>query len=686
MLFFAATIFLSAYLLFLVQPLIARVILPWFGGSAAVWTTCLMFFQTTLLAGYAYAHGSVRLLKTKGQATLHLALLAASVLVLPILPGQRWKPEGASDPQWHIVALLAATIGIPYVLLSTTGPLLQAWFARRFPGTSPYRLYALSNAGSLLALLSYPLVIEPLMRLRFQAYLWSGAYVVFVALCAAVAFQVRKIQKESAVSNDAAAEAADDAPPRITQRLLWMGLAFCPSALLVAVTSHMTQNIAPVPMLWVPPLALYLLSFILTFESPRWYGRRFWFPLWVAATAFMLAFLFPDKVADLRLIVPLFTIGFFICAVVCHGELYRLRPDARHLTSFYLMISIGGALGGFFVGVVAPALFRMYLELPIGLLITVALVAMVMDKDRPSLPGPLARYVEYVLLGALAGGLCFLLVWEIPQWAAQYRVVRRNFYGALRVEQEDATSENAAMRTLIHGTINHGTEFMEKEWRRRPTTYYGRGSGVGIALSTLKPMRKVGIIGLGAGTLSAYARPGDQYRFYEINPMVLDIARNEFYYLSESPTKVDVVLGDARLSLERETPQDYDVIAVDAFSGDSIPVHLLTVEAFREYFRHLKPDGVLAVHVSNKYLKLGGVVVRAARELGKTVILMDNPEDEASGVYSSDWMMVASQRDAFDGKQWNGSGRNPPPEPVKQLWTDDYSNLLTILKWSVDLQ
>jgi SAM-dependent methyltransferase len=677
---FAVSIFVSAFLLFLVQPLIARVILPWFGGSAAVWATCLMFFQLTLLVGYAYAHALIRFFRTRAQTTIHLVMLAASLLLLPILPGSGWKPIDGLHPAVRIVALLAGTIGAPYLLLSTTGPLLQAWFSHRYQGFSPYRLYALSNAGSLIALIGYPLVIERLLRLHEQAYIWSTTYVIFVVLCAVVSITVRR----AAAGSDEPAEQPKegDGHPSPARYLLWIGLAFCPSTLLVAVTSHMTQNISPVPLLWVLPLALYLLSFILTFESDRWYGRRVWFPLFVVAAALMTGFLFPAAHnAPIKAVIPVFTIAFFICAMVCHGELYRLRPSPRWLTSFYLMVSLGGALGGVFVGVLAPMLFRYYLELPLGLLAAVVLMGVVLRRSAPSLPGPVGRYVEFALIGALAGGLLYLVAWVNPHSLAEYRIARRNFYGTIRVTDIPETDETEGMRELQHGTITHGTEFLRADLHRRPTTYYGKPSGVGIALKDRPGSRprKVGIVGLGAGTISAYGRPGDVFRFYEINPMVVDIAKNDFFYLKECPARWDVVLGDARLSLEREPPQQFDVLAVDAFSGDSIPVHLLTLEAFREYFRHLKPDGVLGIHVSNKYLKLAGVVVREAEALHQPVALIQNPDDDESGVYSSDWVMLAGNPAVLERPEWNVPGRAPTPAPT-ELWTDDYSNLMKILK------
>jgi SAM-dependent methyltransferase len=345
------------------------------------------------------------------------------------------------------------------------------------------------------------------------------------------------------------------------------------------------------------------------------------------------------------------------------------------------MVSLGGALGGVFVGLLSPVLFNNYLELPIGLLVTVILIGIVLHRAAPSLPGPTARWVEYGLVTALAGGLIYLLAWENPHFYSMYRLIKRNFYGVVRVEDSDETGETEPMRTLLHGTISHGSEYLRTPFHRRPTTYYGKLSGVGVALADGAgvPPRRVAVIGLGAGTISSYARPGDFYRFYEINPEVVNIARREFFYLKECPAKWEVALGDARLSLEREPPQAFDVIAVDAFSGDSIPVHLLTIEAIREYFRHLAPDGVLTIHVSNKFLKLGGVVSRAAKELGKSAILIINEDDNLEATYAADWIVLVNNPEVLKHKRWDVGNRFPVPEP-SDLWTDDYSNLVRILK------
>lgn len=677
MFLYAPTIFLSAFLLFLVQPLIARIILPWFGGAASVWTTCMMFFQLVLLAGYFYAHGVTRRLSLRRQGQLHIALIVASLALLPILPGPGWKPADSLHPELRILALLAAVVGIPYLLLSTTGPLLQSWYARARPGASPYRLYALSNVGSLLALLGYPAAIEPALRIPWQAYFWSGGYVVFAVLCALTAWR-----SASSPPPPVLISAEDEQKPLARRMAVWAALAACPSALMVAITSHITQNIAPLPLLWVAPLALYLLSFILTFESDRWYRRVLWFPAFIAAVAVMTGFLFPlESTPEIKLLVPVFIAGFFCCAMMCHGELYRLRPPPQSLTYFYLMISVGGAIGGLFVGIFAPTFFDNYYELPIALLATVIFVALVFQKGDPVLPGPTAKVVQWGLFAALALGLIYLSGYEMPRWGRQFKLMARNFYGVLRVQDNRETATTAWTRDLNHGTINHGAEFMEVTRRRVPTTYYGHISGVGIALDSMPSApRRIGVIGLGAGTLAAYCRPGDTFHFYEINPIVPVIARDEFFFLKECPGAVSIALGDARLTLEREPPQNFDVLAVDAFSGDSIPVHLLTIEAVREELRHVKPDGLLMMHVSNKFLDLEKVVARAAEELHLTTAQISNEEDEQNAVYRSDWIALSRVSGAFDKPEWKIPARSGIKSGGIRLWTDDYGSVLSILK------
>jgi len=677
---YAATIFLSAFLLFQVQLILAKMILPWFGGSAAVWTACMLFFQVVLLFGYFYADGLIRFLKPGTQALLHVSLLGACLFLLPILPAGGWKPASAQDPTLRILALLAATVGLPYLLLSTTSPLLQAWYVRTHRGAMPYRLFALSNAGSMIALLSYPAVVEPFFAVRRQAQGWSAAFLVFILLCAAVALRGRK--DGPAQADEVPAEAG--AKPGRGMRILWMALAACASTLLLAVTNHLTQNVAAIPFLWVLPLSLYLLSFILCFSGEGRYRRSAYLPLLALALGGMSFLLSKgQETAKLSILIPLFSGGLFVCCMVCHGELAEMKPHPRHLTSYYLMISLGGAVGGIFVGVIAPYGFRGYYELPAGIAACAALSLVVLWRLRP--PGSLKRRwrtAGLALAAIYTVGLAGLLAWQVRETTRDARVLARNFYGGLRVNDSGPAQESGTMRTLVHGTITHGRQFLSPARRRQPTTYYGPRSGVGLALLDRGrgTPRRVGIVGLGAGTIAAYGRRGDTYRFYEINPLVIRLADTEFSYLRDSGAKVDVVPGDARLSLEIEPPQDFDVLAVDAFSGDSIPVHLLTREAFDLYFRHLKENGILAVHVSNKYLDLKPVVRRAAETMGKGAVVVDTEDDDGNGIYGSTWILVSGDRRWFDRPAIKEAGKPIAGKEDVRLWTDDYSNLFRILK------
>jgi hypothetical protein len=671
MLLYACTIFLSAFLLFQVQPLIAKMILPWFGGSAAVWTSCVLFFQLLLLLGYLYAHWSIRYLRPKVQTTVHLALLAASIFMLPAIPSASWKPAGGEDPTLRIFGLLGATIGLPYFLLSTTGPLVQAWFVREraSSGTTPYRLYALSNLGSMLALLSYPVLVEPYLATQKQGYGWSAGYLVFVLLCGFTSWRGRSGQAVTLPD-------AGKTQGRMPVVLIWVGLAAAASTLLLAVTNHLSQNVAAIPFLWVLPLALYLLSFILCFDGDGWYKRSVFLRLLALMLASMAYALYSNKDLPIYVTLPLFSVGLFVCCMVCHGELSRLKPDPRLLTLFYLMISIGGAIGGVFVGLIAPNLFKGYYELPLGLIGCAALVLVVLHRELETTwsPGWLAA-LAYVLV--LTGSLTY----QLQKSLGSNRVAVRNFYGGLRVS--DAGSGKGATRTLTHGTVIHGEQFLAPERRREATTYYGPETGVGLAIRSLDPNypRNIGVIGLGAGTLASYGRLGDRFRFYEINPLDIRLARTQFSYLADCQAQLDIVLGDARLSLEREPNQNFDVLAVDAFSSDSIPVHLLTVEAFRLYFRHIKPEGALAVHVSNLYLNLDPIVELAAKALGKQTRVVDTGDDEdVTGVFPATWVLVTGNPRFFDKPEFRG----PPPKLIAQdglrTWTDDYSNLFRILK------
>ena len=689
MILYAATIFLSAFLLFQVEPIIAKIIVPWFGGSAAVWTTCLLFFQIVLLGGYLYAHGSVRLLKPPAQARLHLALLALSLLALHVLPRDSWKPTGTEEPTRAILGLLARTVGLPYLLLSTTGPLLQAWYAARPPAgggqTFPYRLYALSNFGSMLALLSYPVAVEPALTIRQQALLWSLGYGAVVLLCGLAAWRARG---GDWAREEAGAAGVKDAPaPTPALCLIWVGLAVVASTLLLAVTNYLTQNVAAIPFLWVLPLSLYLLTFIVCFGGRGWRWTPAFLPLpalAIGAMAYALSPSLEETGTQIGVLVPLFCGGLFVCCLLCHGELARLKPHPRFLTLFYLMVSVGGALGGLFVGLAAPALFRGPYELPIALA-ACALVALLALYREPR--ETLARQLlqpSFLAMAALTAGLGVFLTRTVRQITDGNRVMARNFYGVLRVVDPPPDERGApgATRSLANGMINHGEQFLDPRRAMQPTTYYGRRSGIGLAIREAQargPVR-VGVIGLGTGTLAAYGRRGDLFEFYDINPLVVRLARTQFSFLSGSPAGTGVVPGDARLSLERQPPQGFDVLAVDAFSGDAIPVHLLTREAFRLYLRHLKPGGVLAVHVSNRYLALQPVVALDARAVGAEAQVVSSDDDEADDTSAAEWVLVSARPGFFRAPLLAGALSAPESRPGLRPWTDDYSNLYSILK------
>lgn len=682
---YAATIFLSAFLLFQVQPLIAKIILPWFGGSAAVWSAALLFFQLLLLAGYAYAHLSIRFLKARAQIIVHLALLGTSCLLLPILPSSYWKPSEVGDPTLRILILLTATIGLPYFLLSATTPLLQAWYVRQSGSGMPYRLFALSNFGSMLALVSFPVLVEPRLTSRHQAYAWSAAYVLFAFLCGFTAWINRRERplKPSAEPPYYVPESSKDVDrPTPAQLLLWVSLAACASTLLVATSTHLSQNVAPIPLLWVVPLALYLGTFILAFESDRIYRRWIFLPLLAPALGSMAYMIWAHSGnVHIKRLIPGFAAGLFICCMMCHGELARRRPAPRYLTLFYLMVSLGGALGGMFVAFLAPHVFRSYVELPIGLAVC-ALLAVIVTWEvvLPKIGEWPLRVVLVLGLGALTG----YMVRQHRTETRGFRVMARNFYGVLHVRDDRGEEGSYSERVLLHGTINHGSQVLDEKLRYVPTSYYGTNSGVGRAIRALQtrgPIR-VGSIGLGAGVLTTYGRPGDVYRVYEINPLVEKIAQTEFSFYPHSPADKRILMGDARLTLERQESQQFDLLSVDAFSSDAIPVHLLTREALALYFHHLKPDGILALHISNRYLNLVPVCARGAQNLDKEARVVSDDGEEASYLSSSTWVLVTSNAEWFHNASFAEADMIQATAPQRfRTWTDDYSNVFQILKW-----
>jgi hypothetical protein len=573
-----------------------------------------------------------------------------------------------------VIFLLTVIAGPSYLALSATTPLLQTWYSRSFRATLPYRMFSLSNAGALLALLVYPLLMEPYLTLKAQTRIWSTGFFLFAVLCGGIAWSVRQTLPERSI-----ASRQDDAvtPQTIStrQRALWMLLPGCASLLLCAFTNHLSQNVAAIPLLWILPLSMYLLSFIVAFHSPRAYPR--WLMLRLAAcTLGVLGYVVHDvhTTLPIQVSVPLYCVSLFVLCLFFHGEVYRLRPAQDKATNFYLLLSLGSALGATFVGLVAPNVFRANYELAIGLVLA-AILALAITWDF----GFMAR----LFWAAGAAGLLFVGIAQARVWRHDTLVQLRSFYGTLRVTETHWPPQAETTRTLYHGTIQHGAQFFGNGMRMQPTTYYGPASGVGLALRFCcgQRARRVGIVGLGAGTLAAYGQAGDVFRFYEIDPLVERVADNLFTYLRETPARTDVVLGDARFSLSRERGGPFDVLVLDAFSGDAVPVHLLTQQAIALYRKHLTADGILAFHISSQYLDVEPVLARVAQQAGMHAVTVCSGGDEARGVFEADWVLITN----------NGAFLTRPevaavatPSVVRSnvgLWTDDYSSVLPILKW-----
>ncbi len=758
MLVYALTIFIGAFLLFQVQPLIGKYILPWFGGGTGVWTTCMLFFQVLLLGGYAYAHLLSGKLKSRGQVIVHLVLLLGAVLLLPITPSDAWKPRGDGDPTLQILVLLTVCLGLPYFVLSSTGPLMQQWFSRTHPGVSPYRLYALSNVGSLLALVSYPFFFESNFTRVLQAQLWGWGLVVYVVLCGSCALKLwrssRTKRSSAGVANSPkSASPTSESRPATLDRALWLLLPACASALLLATTNKLCQDVAVVPFLWVLPLGLYLLTFIISFDSPRWYRRGPFGLALVVAISGLCWVLFNGADLPIRYQIGMYAFALFVCCMVCHGELYQLRPDPRRLTEFYLMIAAGGALGGLFVAVGAPLLFKDYYEMHWAILLCGFLFVTVSLRERNA-----PALVQWRWLGCALTGLVFvglhLTLARLPKWLPDFphslsvglrvglwvvlallvtswfvrknfreyqywrlltclwliagwlvsgavlwiQVVQsdgevvsrsRNFYGTLTVTEFRKDEPEEHYYQLLHGHITHGLQFRDPARARRATTYYGEGSGVALAIEALPAgNRRIGMVGLGTGTIAAYGRPGDELRIYEINRDVQRLAQSRFTYLSNSPARIEIVLGDARLSLEREPPQNFDLLALDAFSSDAIPVHLLTKEAFELYARHVKTNGIIAVHISNQHLDLEPVIVNLARHFNYQRATVSIEETEAGEepdhdwwIYPSTWVLLTHNDAVVNAPAIKEAASATKTNAVTiPFWTDDFASLFQIMQ------
>jgi hypothetical protein len=694
MILYATTVFLSAFLLFLVQPILAKYILPWFGGSPGVWTTCLLFFQVLLTAGYGLSHLLANKLAPRRQAAAILALLLLTVALLPITPSKAGLPENMTAPTWHIIRLLAASVGMCYFLLSSISPLMQSWFSRARTDASPYRLYTLSNLGSLIAIVGYPFIIEPNLGLSFQTKLWSFLYLLFAALLGFCALQQWRFRFPQRI--DPVAPIQEDAinpvcPSLRTDRAMWLCSAALSSAMLMATTNQLCQDVAVVPLLWLLPMGLYLLSYILCFHSERWYSRRgFGIALAIALgqTCWIL-----DQGIYIGLPVQILSYSFtlFIGCMVCHGELVRLKPAPRHLTSFYLMISAGGALGGVFVTLIAPHIFRGYWEFHLGLAGTALFFLIVLFRDR----GRRRPLWAWSLLGLSFIALVVALGFQIHGTLKNAVAMKRNFFGTLKILNDNPLNLSEHRIVLMHGRIEHGYQFTAPDKHYWPTSYFGPNSGAGIAIRfhprRLDPRQRhlrIGVVGLGTGTLAAYGEAGDYLRFYEINPDVIQFSDMYFSYRKDSAARVDVVLGDARISMEREKsrnqPGNYDVFAIDAFSSDAIPVHLLTRECYLNYWYHLKKDGILALHISSRYFNLSPVIRSLAalgRESGVQALLVDNPGSSIQETDATRWILISSNKEFLANPDVKLAVSPWAEEDSPHLiFTDDYSNIFRLLK------
>jgi len=746
MAYYTLTIFLSAFLLFALQPLMGKYLLPWFGGGAGIWTACMLFFQCVLLLGYSYAHLLSSHLSQLRQSRMHIAALALSVFLLPIAPDASWKPLTAASPTRDILLLLIVNVGVPFALLSATGPLLSRWFSRSFPARSPYRLYALSNAGSLLALLSYPFVVEPFLALPGQALLWSFGYGGFILLCGYCAWRFGRLPALPAIgdtsenpSSNSLAVPESESTPTSTDKLLWLALAANASVMLLASTQQISQDLAVIPLLWIAPLAIYLLSFILCFDHDWWYKRWIFMPLLAAGSLAVIYVFAREQVVSIWIQIGIYSITLFASCMVCHGELVRLKPRASFLTGFYLIIGSGGAIGGILVAVVAPLVFNDYWEYHFGLIST-ALLAMICvrrhqlrmramsrvlvaepeniskreSKKRkkkarkrksrleiktvfwksPSLwawSGVVALFLAIVT--GLASDLGQDRVWQIAS--------SRSFFGVTHILQP-----NDKIRMMEHGRTIHGTQFLSRERRRETTTYYVADSGIGIALSVYRdllssgravdsdqsqnsisanrtPGLDIGVIGLGTGTLAAFSQPGDSFRFYEIDANVESLAREYFTYIDDSEAQLDVILGDARIMLEQEAQnsqfQQFDLLIVDAFNSDAIPMHLLTREAIELYLSHLKPQGLLAFHVTNRHLNLAAVIRGFAENTDHEAVRLNTTGSNMFS-YSSDWVVLTRNSAFLEAEtirilatEWTASASLPI------YWTDEYASLWSAL-------
>ncbi|GAA6205971.1 fused MFS/spermidine synthase [Thalassotalea sp. SU-HH00458] len=692
MLFFIA-IFIGAFLLFQVQPLIAKVILPYFGGGAAVWTACLLFFQAFLLLGYLYAHLLSKIGDVKKQVFTHGMLLLFSLCLLPIgsLPVETITNLAETDnlPLTNVLLLLATSIGLPYFILSSTGPIAQHWFSLANHNQSPYKLYSLSNVASLVALLSFPFLIEPFFTSAQQSWYWSVMYFVYAVVMAALLVKITQNKHlqpchEARDEQESITKQGHDFVCLYTRwtPLLWLGFSTLGVIFLVSTTNAMTQNVPPVPFLWVLPLCLYLLSFIICFHSPKWYVRWYWFALFML-TAFIAIFMFfIGSQFDITSQVVIYSSILFSACMLCHGELARLKPNVEQLTFYYLTLAFGGFLGSVLVAFVAQNIFTQFLEFPLAIVSLFILFSWAVYREN-------TRIDKLSLTSIALAIFCGVTLWQLNQLYIKTDVYsERNFYGILSVK--DVNVDGQKERRLIDGTTSHGTQSLMPGAAHIPMSYYRENTGVAIALEQLSLINKqnqqslnVGFIGLGAGTLAAYGNKGDRYRFYELNPAVVHAAREYFSYLTDSKADVEIVIGDGRVSLSKElkaqSTGNFDVLVIDAFSGDSIPQHLLTVESMQLYWQHLAPNGVIAVHISNTHLNLLPLMQGLAQQSDKQLAYFKTKAQTENG-HDTQWVWLTDNQSLLDNPVTK-SYRTPITTNTNTVvWSDDFSHLLSVLK------
>ncbi len=746
---FAFTLFMSAGLLFVVEPMIAKMILPLLGGTPAVWNTCMMFFQTMLLGGYLYAHLSSSRLQFSRQVLLHGAILLSACLFLPLAVSRQLMPSGETNPSGVVLVLLFASVGLPFFILSGSAPLLQKWFVRTgHPSVKdPYFLYSAGNIGSMAALISYPVLIEPRLHLKEQSLLWTAGYgllLVFTIICAFLAWRTTRCNglPADASAGKTAPDSIDvTARPSGFDRLRWIALAFVPSSLMMGLTTFLSTDVAAIPLFWIIPLSLYLFSFILVFANIPMTIHRIMLRLAPAALIALMFINISMTKPDIWIIYLSNLTVFFIVAMACHGELARSRPPADHLTEFYLWMSAGGVAGGIFNALIAPLVFTSIAEYPIAYALAAFLIPLP-GKKLQALQGPKIKLLLDILLPALLGVLTFWLISEWPLWNVEIplfdkltedagetlKVIitysipallclgfifmkrpwrfglavsaiaiaimvndgwkedivhkERSFFGVITVSN-DAEHE---YRCLVHGTTQHGKQSLDPRCALEPLTYYYRTGPIGQVFRTFRGTRRkaqIALIGLGAGTLSSYGERGQHLTFYEIDPAIKRIATDPalFTYMRGCRADWEIIIGDARLKLEEAADGKYGLMVIDAFSSDAIPVHLLTREALNLYFSKLDIKGVLAIHISNKYLDLEPVLGRLAMDARLASRSQDDDIESTKTRYRSHWIIMARRDKDF------GTMENDPRwiklrvDGLGKVWTDDFSNILSVFKW-----